>query len=150
MPCTPRWKWTAGLTLEFKPPCSRSSSPVLRSHDLYYHRTGIVPLHPHPSPVLVWPFCFHLFIFFSHSYMYVSSLPNLLPAIITREMQIKTTMRKKKEETNKKIKTKKQKLPWDITSHWSEWPSSKNLQAINAGEGMGKRELFCTVWGNIN
>ena len=49
--------------------------------------------------------------------MYVSSLPNLLPAIITREMQIKTTMRKKKEETNKKIKTKKQKNYHEISPH---------------------------------
>ena len=32
--------------------------------------------------------------------------------LITREMQIKTTM----------------------TSHWSQWPSSKRLQTINAGK----------------
>ena len=28
-----------------------------------------------------------------------------------------------------------------IISHWSEWPS-KNLQTINAGEGVEKREPF--------
>ena len=44
----------------------------------------------------------------------------------------------------------KSKLQWGITSHWSEWPSSKNLQTINAGEGVEKREPFCTVGGNIN
>ena len=33
---------------------------------------------------------------------------------------------------------------------WSEWPSSKNLQTINAGEGVEKREPFCTVGGNVN
>ena len=44
----------------------------------------------------------------------------------------------------------KSKLQWDITSHWSEWPSSKNLQTINAGEGMEKREPSCTVGGNVN
>ena len=37
-------------------------------------------------------------------------------SLIIREMQIKTTVR--------------------ITSHRSEWPSSKNLQTINAGEGV--------------
>ena len=39
----------------------------------------------------------------------------------------------------------KSKLQWGITSHKSEWPSSKSLQAINAGEGVGKSEPTCTV-----
>ena len=42
------------------------------------------------------------------------------------------------------------KLQWDITSHWSEWPSSKSLQTINAGKGVEKREHSCTVGGNVN
>ena len=42
------------------------------------------------------------------------------------------------------------KLQWGITSQKSESPSSKNLQAINAGEGVEKREPSCTVGGNIN
>ena len=29
-------------------------------------------------------------------------------------------------------------------------PSSKNLQTINAGEGVEKREHSCTVDGNVN
>ena len=37
-----------------------------------------------------------------------------------------------------------------LTSYRSEWPSSKNLQAINAGEGVEKREHSCTVGGNVN
>ena len=37
-------------------------------------------------------------------------------SLIIREMQIKTTMR------------------YQFT--WSEWPSSKNLQTVNAGEGV--------------
>ena len=49
-------------------------------------------------------------------------------SLIVREMQIKTTVR----------------------YHWSEWPSSKNLQTINAGEGVEKREPSCTVGGNVN
>ena len=44
----------------------------------------------------------------------------------------------------------KSKPQWDITSHWSESPSSKNLQTINAGECVEKRERFCTVGGNVN
>ena len=51
-------------------------------------------------------------------------------SLIIREMQIKTTMR--------------------YTSHWSEWPSSKNLQTVNSGEGVEKREPSCTVSGNVN
>ena len=44
----------------------------------------------------------------------------------------------------------KSKLQWDITSYRSEWPSSKSLQTINAGEGVEKREHSCTVGGNVN
>ena len=51
-------------------------------------------------------------------------------SLIIREMQIKTTMR--------------------YTSQQSEWPSSKNLQTTNAGEGVEKREPSYTVGGNIN
>ena len=39
---------------------------------------------------------------------------------------------------------------WDITSHLSEWLSSKRLQTVNAGEGVEKREPSCTVGGNVN
>ena len=42
------------------------------------------------------------------------------------------------------------KPQWDITSHQSEWPSSKSLQTINIGEGVEKKECFCTVGGNVN
>ena len=35
-----------------------------------------------------------------------------------------------------------------MISHWSEWPQSKYLQAINAGEGVEKREPSYTVGGN--
>ena len=41
----------------------------------------------------------------------------------------------------------KSKLWGVITSHQSEWPSSRNLQTINAGEGVEKRETDCTVGG---
>ena len=36
-----------------------------------------------------------------------------------------------------------------MPSHQSEWPSSKNLQTINAGEGVEKREFY-TAGGNVN
>ena len=32
----------------------------------------------------------------------------------------------------------------------TEWPSSKNLQTINAGEGVEKGEPSCAVGGNVN
>ena len=44
----------------------------------------------------------------------------------------------------------KSNLQRGITSHKSEWPSSKNLQAMKAGEGVKKREPSCTVHGNVN
>ena len=50
-------------------------------------------------------------------------------SLIIREMQIKTAI---------------------FTSHQSEWPSSKNLQTINAGEGAEKTEPSGTVGGNGN
>ena len=51
-------------------------------------------------------------------------------SLIIREMQIKTTMR----------------------YHYSQsgWLLSKSLQAINAGEGVEKREPSYTVGGNAN
>ena len=33
---------------------------------------------------------------------------------------------------------------------WSEWPSSKNLQTINAGEDVEKMEPSYTVGGNAS
>ena len=48
------------------------------------------------------------------------------------------------------LEKSKSKLQWAITLQWSEWPSSRSLQTINAGEGVEKREHFCTVSGNVN
>ena len=36
------------------------------------------------------------------------------------------------------------------TSHQLEWPSSKSLQTINAGEGVEKREISYIAGGNVN
>ena len=44
----------------------------------------------------------------------------------------------------------KSKPQWAITSHQSKWPSLKNSQTTNAGEGVERREPFCTVGGNVN
>ena len=44
--------------------------------------------------------------------------------LIIRAMQIKA------------LEKCKSKLQWGITSHQSDWLSSKNLQTINAGEGV--------------
>ena len=42
------------------------------------------------------------------------------------------------------------KLQLCITSQQLEWPSSENLQTINAREGVAKREPSCTVGRNVN
>ena len=44
----------------------------------------------------------------------------------------------------------KSKPQWGTISHQSEWLQSKSLQAINAGEGVEKREPSYTVGGNAN
>ena len=44
----------------------------------------------------------------------------------------------------------KSKPQWGTTSHQSECMWSKNMQAINAGEGVEKREPSYTVGGNAN
>ena len=44
----------------------------------------------------------------------------------------------------------KSKPHWGTISRQSEWLRSKSLQAINAGEGVEKREPSYTVGGNAN
>ena len=44
----------------------------------------------------------------------------------------------------------KSKLQWGAYLPWSEWPSSKNLQTIDAGEGVEKQEFSCIVDGNVS
>ena len=36
------------------------------------------------------------------------------------------------------------------TSYQPEWPSSKSIQTINAGEGVEKRELSYTIGRNVH
>ena len=57
---------------------------------------------------------------------------------------------KKKAQYCSLLEKCKSKLQGGVTSHWSDWPSSKYLQAINAGEDVEKREPSCTVGENIN
>ena len=45
---------------------------------------------------------------------------------------------------------KKQKPIEGGTWYQQEWPSSKNMQIINAGEDIEKRESSYTVGGNVN
>jgi len=44
----------------------------------------------------------------------------------------------------------KSKLPWDTTSHQSEWPSLISPQITSAGGDVEKREPSCTVGGNVS
>ena len=37
-------------------------------------------------------------------------------------------------------------VPYICTSHWSEWPSSKNLQTISAGDDVGKKGTLLHCW----
>ena len=55
----------------------------------------------------------------------------------------------KEPSTSLIIREMQIKLQCDIISHWSEWPSSKNLETINAGEGVEKREPSYPVGGNV-
>ena len=80
--------------------------------------------------------------------------------LITREMQIKirhfskdiqmANIHMKNVQHYLLLEKCKSKLQWGITSHWSEWPSFKNLQTVNARENDEKRGLSCTVDGNVN
>ena len=56
----------------------------------------------------------------------------------------------KKSSTSLIIRKIKTKLQWSITKHQSKWPSSKNLQHLNAREGVAKRKASYTVGGNVN
>ena len=71
------------------------------------------------------------------------------------EEEIKSLLMKVKGESEKvglKLNIQKTKImaSSQITSHQSEWPSSKNPQTINAREGVQRREPSCTNGGNVN
>ena len=55
-----------------------------------------------------------------------------------------------KSSTSGSIRLLQSNLQNVFNSHWSEWPSSKCLQIINAEEGVEKREPSYTVDGNVN
>ena len=56
----------------------------------------------------------------------------------------------KRCSTSRIIREMQIKLQWDITSHLSEWLSSKSLQTVNVGQDVEKREHSCTVGRNAN
>ena len=56
----------------------------------------------------------------------------------------------KRYSTSLLIEKCKLKLQWNISSHPSEWLSSKNLWTVNAGKDVERREPSCTGGGNVN
>ena len=74
---------------------------------------------------------------------YWSGLPFLLQISKTLQMCVF------KGSTSGWRKVKSKPL-WGTISCQSEWLRSKSLQAINAGEGVEKREPSYTVGGNVN
>ena len=74
---------------------------------------------------------------------------DLLRNISSKDIQMANKHMEKNAQHHSLLEKCKSKLQWDITSHQSEWLSSKSLQTINAGEGVEKREHSCTVDGNI-
>ena len=59
---------------------------------------------------------------------------------------------KQRQEENGKLSSEKckSKPQLGITSHLSEWLSSKRPQITNVGKDVKKRELLYTVGGNVN
>ena len=57
------------------------------------------------------------------------------------------TWKDAQHHSSEKCKSRPQ---WGTISHQSEWQRSKSLQAINAGEGVEKREPSYTAGGDVN
>ena len=55
----------------------------------------------------------------------------------------------RKKKKKKKLK-KKKKFTMRYHLYQTEWPSSKSLKTISAGEGVEKREPIYTVSGNVS
>ena len=52
----------------------------------------------------------------------------------------------KRCSTSVVMRESESKVQWGITSHWSEWPLTKSLQTINAGEGVENKGMLLHCW----
>ena len=98
---------------------------------------------------LLWIFKLFFFNFHTNCEIICScSVKNTIGSLKGIALNLTNTWKNAKHHSlSEKCKSKPQ---WGTTSHQSEWLRSKNLQAINAGEGVEKREPSYTVGGNAN
>ena len=67
-----------------------------------------------------------------------------------KDVQHHSLLERKDVQHHSLLEKCKSKPQWCIISCWSEWPPSKSLQTINAGEGVGKKQPSYTAGRNEN
>ena len=104
------------------------------------HPSAPAPSNQYHASNLDWRFVSYMILYMFQCHSPKSSYPLPLP-------QSPKDCSVQHHSLSEKCKSKPQ---WGTISHQSEWLQSKSLQAINAGEGVEKREPSYTVGGNAN